>query len=984
MAKIFKLLVPLVVLIFGTFGLYGQTGTITGVVRDKEMKETLPGANVVIEGTTTGSITDLDGRFSFQAPVGTYNVVASFVGFEPLTRSVTLAAGQTITVNFELSTDIGLLSEFVVIGYGVVRRTDATGSIATVSSRDFNQGAITSAQDLLVGKSAGVVITTSGGAPGGGSEIRIRGGSSLSASNSPLLVIDGVPIENRDVSGSSNILSFVNPNDIESFTILKDASATAIYGSRASNGVIIITTKRGQEGLAPRLSYDFKSSLSSAIRFTDVFSGDELRQLAIKYVEEGLFPAHELSKLGSYNTNWQNEIFRVAASHDHNFNLTGSYKNIPYRASVGYTSDVGILKNTDLSRVTGAINLSPSLLNNSLKVSINARAMHTAHNFGNTGAIGNAVRMSPASPVMDGNLKAGGFYQWMNYGANLGTHNPAAQVFYADNKSNVSRFVGNVQLDYAIPFAKGLKANLNIAGDFSRGKGHNYTSEFLPASDFRRHLVEYDSNNSNRLLDFVLNYNTDLSAVSSTIDFTAGYSWQRFKYENESLSRFAIPRPGELDVETYGINELQLISFFGRLKYILANKYLLTATVRNDHSSRFHKDVRSGIFPSVAFAWKINEESLFKNIRSLSELKLRVGWGVTGQQDIGPFFPFLATYQESIVGAYYIIDGQYIPTLRPNAYDSRIKWEETETRNLGLDLGLFRDRATLNVDLYQRFTKDLLNNITIPTGSNFSNRLFTNVGSLENMGVEVSLNLIPISKPNESLNLGFNFSHNKNKITKLLLSEDPDYKILYGDAFTGQIQATMVGHPAFSFFVSQQVYDSQGRPIEGLYVDRSGQGGDVPNNLENRYFYRNPAPDYVFGFSARYNIKNFDISTSLRANVGNYVYNAVVARTSIDQMYQIGYWRNETRLLKNTNFIKRQFSSDYFVENASFLKMDFISLGYRIAQFDRGVGARVSFTVQNVFTVTKYTGIDPEVRGGIDDNFYPRPRTFMFAVSLGI
>jgi len=971
-------------MLFTAYGLFGQTGTITGVVVDRDVNETLPGANVVVEGTTIGSITDLDGRYSFQAPAGTFSIVASFVGYEPVIREVTLAAGQTITVNFELGTVIGLLSEFVIVGYGVVRRADATGSIATVSSRDFNQGAITSAQDLLVGRSAGVVITSSGGAPGSGSEIRIRGGSSLSASNSPLIVIDGVPIENRDVGGSSNFLSFINPNDIESFTILKDASATAIYGSRASNGVIIITTKGGVAGRPQQLTYDFRTSISSPIKFTDVYSGDEIRQLAFDYVQNGLFAPFTLGILGQENTNWQREIFRVSASHDHRLTLTGELRNVPYRASLGYTSDVGILKNTDLRRVTASINLNPTLLNDALRININARGMTTAHNFGNSGAIGNAISMSPAHPIMDGNPRSGGFFQWINYGASLGTHNPVAQVFYADNKSNVNRFVGNIQFDYDVPFLSGLKANLNLAGDFSRGEGHNNNSRFLPANNFRDRLSNYKSTRSNRLLDFVLNYNAEVSAIASRFDLTAGYSWQRFRYEDESFSQYAVPRPGELPSEFYGINELQLISFFGRLNYSLANRYLLTVSVRNDHSSRFARDVRSGIFPSAAFAWRINEEALFRNIRGLSDLRLRLGWGITGQQDIGPFFPFLATYQASRTDAYYFIDGQFVSTLRPNAYDALIKWEETETQNIGLDLGLFNDRLTLNVDYYFRETTDLLNNITIPTGSNFANRLFTNVGSLENRGIEVNLNLIPISRPDESLVLGFNFSHNKNKITRLLLSDDPDYQILYGDAFTGLIQATMVGHPAFSFFVNQQVYDSNGNPIEGLFVDRSGEGGNVVGNLNNRMLFKNPVPDYVMGFSARYNYKNFDISTSLRANIGNYVYNAVLAGASIDQMYQIGYWRNQTRLLENTRFVKRQFTSDFFVENASFLRMDFLSLGYRIAEFDRGVAARVSFTVQNVFTVTRYTGLDPEVLGGVDNNFYPRPRTFMFAISLGI
>lgn len=971
-----------------TFGImmslvvFGQQVRVSGTVSDAADRQTLPGVNVVVKGTLTGAITGSNGEYSLMAQPGDV-LVFTFIGYLP--QEVTVA-DQTV-INVAMNTDVQALDEVVVIGYGTVKKSDATGSVAAVSAKDFNKGAITSPQELLVGKSAGVVITSAGGAPGSGSTIRVRGGSSLNASNDPLIIIDGVPIDNNNVSGSSNLLSFVNPNDIETFTVLKDASATAIYGSRASNGVILITTKKGVAGSPLTVSYDGNVSVANAIAFVDVFSGDEIRQLA--HERSSLFGIDNLELLGTENTNWQKEIFRTALAHDHNLSFSGAVSSLPYRFSVGYTDQDGILKNTDMQRLTGSLSLNPTFFSGDLKVNLNVKGMNTHHNFGDSGAIGSAVNMDPTQVIMDGNPASAGYFQWANYGANLGTANPIEQALEADNRSVVNRIIGNIQLDYSLPFLPELRANLNLATDYSESDGHNNrpkTSPSVLTAPLYGRLSDYSGTNTNKLLDFYMNYNKDISSIQSVVDVTAGYSWQHFKREGDSYTRTRIDAEHPLYQKTDSssfISENYLVSFFGRVNYTLMDRYLVTFTLRDDGSSRFPKENRWGLFPSVALAWKIKDEAFLKNVKGVTDLKLRLGWGITGQQDIGDDYPAMAKYVRSSAGSYYPIGGVFLPTLRPDPYDSNIKWEETTTLNAGLDFGFLADRITGSLDIYKRVTDDLLNEVTVPSGSNFSNTLLTNVGSLENKGVEMSLNLIPISKTDMTLTLGFNATYNVNKITKLLLTDDENYiGVLYGDAFTGQKQVTRVGSPAYSYFVNKQVYDANGKPIEGLYVDLSGEGGVVNGDNADKYIYHNPVPDFLFGFSARFEYKNFDLSASARASIGNYVYNQVASGSSYDQMQQIGYWKNFTRALAETNFVKRQFTSDYFVENASFLKLDNVSAGYRFEELFGAVGARVSFTVQNAFIMTKYSGLDPEVSGGIDNNFYPRPRTFMLGVGL--
>jgi TonB-linked SusC/RagA family outer membrane protein len=968
---------------------FSQERTITGTITDGATDEPLAGATVVIQGTTTGATTDLDGNFQIQAKEGDFLVI-SFVGY--LTE--TIAVGTESTVSMVLMPDLQALEEVVVIGYGTVKKEDATGSVAVVSSEDFNQGNITNAEQLMVGKTAGVVITSSGGAPTSGSTIRIRGGSSLRASNDPLIIVDGVPISNQDVSGNANIFSFVNPSDIETFTVLKDASATAIYGSRASNGVILITTKKGKAGSALKVNYTGNMSLSHAIEYADVYTGDELRQRANHYRD--IYDPLVFNLLGTQNTDWQDEIFRTAYSHDHNLSVSGSANNLPYRASVGYTDQQGILKNTDMKRITATVALDPTFLNESLKVNVNAKFMHTKNNFGDAGAVGNAVAMDPTQPVKDGNPASDGYFQWENYGANLGTVNPVQQALETDNKSDVNRFVGNVQLDYSLPMLPELRAVLNVATDWSKGEGYNNRPTTSPTNLIapltNGSLNDYSNTNTNDLVDFYVNYAKDITA-DHNINVTAGYSWQHFAREGDSYTRQVIDSENPYREPTDSSEfktENYLVSFFGRLNYSFMNRYLLTGTVRYDGSSRFAEDNRWGLFPSAAFAWKINEEAFMANVNVVSDLKLRLGWGITGQQDITDNdYPAQALYTESRIGSYYYHNGRYISTLRPDAYDPNIKWEETTTINAGLDYGFLNGRINGTVDVYQRETKDLLNQVTIPSGANFSNTIITNVGSLENKGIEFTVNAVAISKQDMSLDLGFNVTYNKTEITKLLISDDPNYiGILYGNAFTGFNQVTRVGESPYSFFVNEQVYDANDLPIEGLYVDRAGEGGEIAATNENKYIYNDPAPDYILGFNFRFAYKDFDLASSMRANIGNYVYNNVASGASFDQMQQIGYWRNMPKSLDNTMFVRRQFTSDYFVENASFLRMDYLSAGYNFNEIAGSKASlRLNFTINNVFTYTKYSGLDPEIGfsdgvPGVDNNQYPRPRTYTLGLSL--
>jgi len=979
-----------------TLPAFAQEKSISGTVTDASNREPLVGVTVQVAGTNNGVATDFDGKFTLKVASG-QKLIFSFVGYVPQT----VAVGQQTTMKISMSPQTQGLDEVVVIGYGTVKKNDATGAVSTVSSKDFVKGGITSPQDLIVGKSAGTVITSSGGAPGAGSTIRIRGGSSMSASNDPLIIIDGFPVSNSGISGLANPLSTINPNDIETFTVLKDASATAIYGSRASNGVILITTKKGTAGKPMKIEYNGTFSANTIPAYMDVMSGDELRAMALDLASKSAVGLNmgSLRRLGSQNTNWQKEVYQTALAHDHNISLSGGVKTMPYRASLGYTSQNGILKTTNMERSTLAVGLDPSFLDNQLKISFNVKGSYTKQNFGDQGAVGSAVFYDPTQPVMNGNIKFGGYNTWINLSDVLpdgsmdpngspnpiGVSNPVAMLNQTDNRSTVKRVLGNIQVDYRFPFLPDLRANVNAGYDYFTTTGHNNAPNDA-AFTFRNgigRINTYSQTGKTKLLDFYLNYVKDIKSAKSKIDATVGYSWQHFYKDGTSFSSNGDGTQIS-DNNTTFINENYLISFFGRLNYTFMERYLLTFTVRDDGSSRFSSANRWGIFPAAALAWKIKDESFLKNVNAVSDLKLRLGWGITGQQDIGNDFPYLPVYRGSTATAQYQFGNTFYNTLRPNPYDANIKWEQTATYNLGLDFGFMKNRLTGSIDAYKRETKDLLNFIPIAAGSNFSNFLTTNVGNLENKGIELSLNGQVIASKDLNWNLGFNVAYNQNKITKLTKTDDPNYPGvdvgLIGGGVGNFIQNQSVGFPSNSFFVFQQVYGSNGMPIEGLYVDRTGSGGTVTSNNLNKYHYKKPAPDYTVGISSRLAYKQVDFSFSGRANIGNYAYNNVASGALYSTVYnQSGFFNNIPKQVNNAKFTNTQYFSDFYVENASFFRMDNMSVGYNFEKFYR---ARLSLTVQNAFIITKYKGLDPEVNGGIDNNFYPRPRVYVLGVNL--
>jgi TonB-dependent starch-binding outer membrane protein SusC len=974
-----------------------QNRTVSGKVTSADDGSGMPGVSIAEKGTSNGVTSDAEGNYTIS--VGQNAVlVFSFVGM--VTQEVPV--GSQTNLSITMVSDVTELSEVVVVGYGTVERKDVTGSVVSVTSKDFNRGVTVSPQDLLLGKVAGLTVTSSSGAPGASSTIRIRGGSSLNASNDPLIVIDGFPVDNGGISGSPNILSTINPNDIETFTVLKDASATAIYGSRASNGVIIITTKKGTQDKM-QIFYNGTVSVSKGMKFLDVMTGDEVRETATRLEAEGfsgLSPA-ALNRLGDANTDWQKEVYQTAVSSDNNLGISGAIKNFPYRVSLGHTTQEGILKNTDMSRNSLDFKLNPSFLNNKLNVNVNLKTSRAKHNFGNGGAVGAAVAFDPTQPVKNGNDRWGGYYTWTELsqaspdGSNnpegdrttIGVANPVALIEQTDNQSTVDRTLGNIQVDYRLPFFPDMTVNVNAGFDRTKGDGYNYIDEdagFLSAPQVR--LTDYGQTNGSQLLDIYFNYRKTVG--DQKFDVTGGYSWQHFEREGFNYVRNTDESIVSQDQQYK--NENFLVSFFGRVNYSLKEKYNASVTLRTDGSSRFAEENRWGFFPAVGLGWTISQEAFLQDVTAISNLKLRLGYGITGQQDIsGNYYPYLPTYTESQAGAYYQFGNEFYSTYRPNPYDANIKWEETTTYNAAIDFGLFNGTITGALEVYKRVTDDLISFVPIAAGSNFSNYLTTNVGSLENNGIELTLNAQIIRKTDFDWNVGFNLAHNKNEITNLTLVEIANYPGIPVGGISGgvgnTIQNHQVGHPANSFYVFQQVYGSNGKPLEGVYVDRTGNGGSVTSNLDNKYYYEKPAADILMGINTSVRYKKFDLYLSGRLSIGNYVYNNVFSdRALYTSLYnQAGFFNNLPTAVNDTKFSTTQYFSDYYIENASFFKMDNMSVGYNFNQLlSQKLKGRISFTVQNAFFVTNYSGLDPEVDGGIDNNIYPRPRVFLVGINL--
>jgi iron complex outermembrane receptor protein len=811
----------------------------------------------------------------------------------------------------------------------------------------------------------------------------------LNASNDPLIVIDGVPMDNGSISGMTNPLSTINPNDIESMNVLKDASATAIYGSRASNGVIIITTKKGAAGQKLKVDVSTQNSIATIARRVEVLSADQFRQLVTNnpYTGQGY-----IDMLGTADTDWQKEIFRSAFTTDNNISLSGAAGLLPYRISAGFISQDGILKTDNMQRGTVAISLSPTFFDKHLSVNFNVKGTYSHSHFGNGDAIGAALRMDPTKPVKaDGFDEYNGYWQWLGATGNrntMATGNPVSLLYGKDDKSDVYRSIGNIQFDYKFHFLPDLHANLNLGYDISQGKGGTITQPWSPAEYPNGRRTQYNQKKQNELLEFYLNYTKQLN-TANRIDIMGGYTWQDWKTKNTPYNEYYFDNETiAKEVGTVIPPHNRLISFYGRLNYNLYEKYLLTATVRRDGSSRFSPENRWGIFPSVALAWRISEESFLKDVEALSNLKLRLGWGITGQQDLNSDFGWLPVYELSDPTAQVQFGDQFYRGWRPNGYDSNRKWEQTTTKNIGIDWGFVNNRIYGSIDYYQKHTIDLLNEVPLPAGSNFTPYIVRNIGNMDNWGVEGSIGVVAIETKDMHWDFGFNATYNHTKITKLSLNDGPesDYKGAMVGGISGgtgnTIQIHKVGYAPSTFYVYRQVYDNNGKPLEGIYEDINGDG--VVND-QDLYLYHKPAPDWYMGFNTTFTYKKWMVATALRSSIGNYVYNNVNS-----DMGNFSQTLNPNNFLMNnvvdglnSNFFNRQLLSDYYIQNASFLKMDYLQLGYDFGKiFNKKANLRANLTVQNVFTLTKYDGIDPEMTNGIDNNFYPNPRTYSLGLSL--
>lgn len=969
---------------------YGQALTIKGVVKDKA-GEPVIGANVLVKGTTNGTITDFDGNFVLNADKNDI-IAISFIGYQ--TQELPASA----LMNVVLSDDSQLLQDVVIIGYGTVKKDDLTGSVATVKADQINKGVATSPSDLLRGKSAGVVITQGSGQPGAASTIRIRGGSSLSATNDPLIVIDGLPVSNESISGMSDPLASINPGDIESFTVLKDASATAIYGSRASNGVIVITTKKGSKGgsLIPKVNVDFAASLSQVSRYVDVMDAATLRQAVADYAGSD---SDAYRALGDANTDWQKEIYQLAPTYEGNISLNGQLPlgkagSMPYRVSGGYLSQKGVLRTSQMDRGTLSVNLSPQLLDGHLTVGLNAKGVVTDNRFANQDAIGQAIHMDPTQPVYDDSERGNhGYYMWRDLNGNcntMATSNPVALLFEKDDRATAKRFIGNAQLDYKVHGVEGLRFNVNAGLDFSTSSG---TVDVLQGSEQSLHNTAESGSGSHKdysylrrdqTLESYLDYSRTLG--SHFFDVMAGYSWQHFYTASSSYS-VKMSDASQVLEDKLSRSEYFLVSFFGRANYTLADKYMFTFTLRRDGTSRFQNN-KWGTFPSVALGWNIAKERFLADSSVLSALKLRLSWGQTGQQDLNAGnYPTLATYYTNQLGSYYYFGDRLIIPVTALGYNADLKWETTTTWNAGIDYGFLGGRITGGIDVYYRQTKDLINYIPVSALSNLKNYLTTNIGNLENTGVEFEINTIPVETRDWNWRLGANVAWNKNKITKLTAVESDKSGVETGGISGGvgnNIQMHQVGYPTSSFYVYEQVYDADGRPIEGAYVDRNGDG--VVNG-DDRYLCHKPAPDVTIGLNTTLTWKNWTLAASAHGNIGNWVYDNV----SSDNEMKADFWTNNfvsnrMNSALTTNFEQAQYLSDYYLHNASFFKIDNVTLSYNFADLikakDRSLGMNVYFTVQNVCTFTGYDGLDPEIYNGIDNNLYPRPRTYVLGVKL--
>ena len=910
-----------------------QNRTIKGCITDANNKEPLMGATITLDGGKTGAVTDLAGNYTLIVPAGTKQITVSYIGY--IAKTVQLKGD---VINITLDSNDRQLGEVVVVGYGTARKSDLTGSVATVSAKDFNKGSISSPEQLINGKVSGVQIMSNSGSASAGSTIRVRGGASLNASNDPLIVLDGVPLEHGGISGNSdNFLSMINPADIESMTVLKDASSTAIYGSRASNGVIIITTKKGQQG-GVKVNFNTTNSIQTRAQMVEMLSRDQFVNVINQYGTD-----NQKSLLGDANTDWNDEVYRTAFGTDNNLSVSGSMgKWLPFRVSVGYFNQSGLVRKDNVERWTGNVVLTPSFFQDHLKLTINAKGTLNNNSFNNGGAVWAAATFNPTIPVYSGNNSYGGFNEALDadgYPVNAGVRNPRGLVDLYDSKSKVSRFIGSMDVDYKVHFLPELKFHATVGADYAKGDGTIYVpgyaaqafnkDESLSGSDYKYGPQK----NENRLLTLYANYAKYFDELKSNVDLTAGYDYQYWK----STTPLYYTKSGAgTTLSTVKASDYRhvMLSYYGRLNYSFDGKYLLTATVRRDASSRFSKDTRWGTFPSVALGWTLTEEPWLKDNKVLSNLKLRASYGVTGQQEGIGNYNYLPVYTSSVTGAEALINGQYIKTYRPEAYVENLKWETTSSWNFGVDFGFLKGRLTGAVDFYTRKTKDLLASVPTAAGTNFSKTILTNVGNVDSKGVEVSLNATPIQTKDWEWNLSYNFTWQNMKVKNLSLTKGGNQtNVKVGPSIDAyQFQVLTEGYEPYMFYVYHQLYDREtGKPIEGAYADLN-KDGEI--NEADLYRYHSPAPKYIMGLSTSLRYKQLTLGMSFRANIGNYVYNGMAMNAGAWETvsYNNSQLNNLNASFLKTGFKTRQYLSDYYVENASFLKLDNLSLSYNGAR----------------------------------------------------
>jgi len=959
------------------FAQQAKERNVKGKITD-ENNAPMVGVNILVVESTIGAITDSKGEFSIQVPEGINELRISFIGYE--TATVQIPANDVIT--FQMTAGLKNLDEIVVIGYGTQRKGDLTGSISNVSTKDFNKGIISSPEQLINGKISGVQIMSNSGSPTAGSTIRIRGGASLNASNNPLIVLDGIPLESGGISGnSSNFLSLINPNDIESMTVLKDASSTAIYGSRASNGVIIITTKKAS-GNKFKVNFSSTNSLQVKTKLADMLSTSEF-----KNVVESQGSADQIALLGNYDTDWNDKIYKLAFGTDNNLSFSGAVKKVPYRVSLGYYNQDGIIETDNAERMTGNLSLSPSFFDDYLKLTVGLKGSMNKNRFANTSTIWGGATFNPTLPVYSGSSAFGGYTEAIDGTGTPVTRavlNPVGLLNQYSSTSNVDRIIGNFDADYKMHFLPELKFHATLGYDYARGKGEIY----VPATAAQYYLTGgryygYGPQKlENKLLTTYFKYNKNFASINSTIDATVGYDYQYWKSTNPFYEELNIA--GDVQSSSAATDQRHvLISYYGRLNYSLASRYMLTATIRRDGTSRFSENKRWGTFPSIALAWRLSEESFIKSLNVFSNLKLRASYGVTGQQEGIGNYNYLPVYTLSQTGAQYIFGSNVVNTYRPEAYVADLKWETTKAFNYGVDFGFFNDRLSGSFEYYTRKTEDLLATVPSPAGTNFEKTILTNVGNVDSKGFEFTLNVTPVDNTNCTWNLSFNATRQEQTIKNLsIIKGSAIINTSIGPTIDSYyFQVLTEGYAPYMFYVYHQLYDENSKPIEGAYA--SINGDDVINS-NDLYRYHSPAPDYILGFSTSLRYKKWNLGTSMRANIGNYVYNGMSMNTGAfgTMSYNSYQLSNLNKSYLETGFQSRQYLSDYYVGNASFLKMDNVTLGYNFGKVTDWCSFNITGMVQNVFTVTKYSGVDPEVPNGMDNTFYPRPR--IFSVSLGL